>query len=114
MQKIDYPGVIKPFEAIEDYKELNILTDLCLGGDLHTLLKSRPAFSSDEASLIIKSVLLSVNYLHNIGIIHRGINSKNVMLPRTNDSLAVLIDFGLSADTSREAMPFKTPSGNIP
>ena len=87
---------------------------MCLGGDLHTVLKSRPPFSSDEASLIIRSVLLSVNYLHKKGIVHRGINSKNVMLPRTNDTFAILIDFGQSADTSREAMPFKKPTGNLP
>ena len=66
-------------------KEIHFINELCLGGDLYTVLRSRPAFSDLEAASIIRSVLLSVNYLHTNGIVHRGINSHNIMLRKARD-----------------------------
>lgn len=48
--KCDYPLIIGVQEALEDTDEINLIQDLCLGGDIYTLLKSRPAFSDLKAA----------------------------------------------------------------
>lgn len=93
---------------------MHLIQDLCLGGDVCTVMKSRPSFPEEEAAQIIKSLLLSVNYLHKRGIVHRGINSSNIVFPKTGSLHVRLIDFGSSADTNREPIPFSVPCSNKP
>ena len=64
LQRCNYPLIIESQEVVEDFTELNLINDLCLGGDFCTNLRSRPAYSDKDSALIIKSVLLGVNYLH--------------------------------------------------
>jgi len=51
---------------------------------------------------MIRSVLLSLNYLHKRGLVHRCLNSNNVVIKKTEDLKLRLIDFGKVYDSVKE------------
>jgi len=54
-------------------KNLYIVMDLCLGGDLHYQLSQQAerSFSEDQARFYAASVVLCLEYMHGAGILHR-------------------------------------------
>lgn len=79
MRRLDFPLISDVHEAIESRQKLNLVMDLFLGNDIATILKTRAAFHEAEAAVIIRSAVLSVNYLHKRGIVHRCINPSNLV-----------------------------------
>lgn len=69
-------------------------------------------FSEEQAKQIIRSLVLAVNYLHLKGIVHRSINPSNLVFLKSDSMQVNLVDFGGSADTKREAMPFTAQTDN--
>jgi serine/threonine protein kinase len=76
--------------------------DLCMGGELfnhiiqryHTPNTNKLSgyFTEADASLIIKTVLNAVQYLHSNGIVHRDIKPENILFRNSNlDSLVLSI-----------------------
>ncbi|BFM39424.1 serine/threonine-protein kinase [Synechocystis sp. LKSZ1] len=53
---------------------------------------------SEQAKLVLSSLLKTLKYIHSQGIIHRDIKPENIIL-RNHDGLPVLIDFGAVKET---------------
>lgn len=49
----------------------------------------------EEAARLIRSLLESVAYLHDLGIVHRDIKPENILCGETLDNIKIA-DFGLS------------------
>lgn len=79
MRRLDFPLIVDVHEAIESRTKLNMVMDLFLGNDIATILKTRAAFHEAEAAVIVRSALLSINYLHKRGIVHRCVNPANLV-----------------------------------
>lgn len=63
---------------------------------------------------MIRSVLLSLNYLHKRGLVHRCVNSNNVVFKKTDDYKLRLVDFGKVYDSVKDGKYITTPSVNAP
>jgi len=68
-------------------------------GDLFDYIVGKQFLEEYEASFIMKKLLLSLNYIHNMGIIHRDLKPENIIISLDSDSEVSevkLTDFGFS------------------
>jgi hypothetical protein len=66
------------------------------GIDLRTYLKQKKRLTLDEVRAIMADVAAAMDYAHRCGVVHRDIKPANIMLPKTGDVSAVLMDFGIA------------------
>ena len=91
---MNHPNIIKIHGFYEDDKRFYIVTDLCRGGELFNELERRGRFSEEDASTVIRHVLLSLVYIHSYDIVHRDIKMENFLLEQNlNYEQIKLIDF---------------------
>lgn len=69
----------------------------CPGGDLRSLLDAIGPFEEDESKLYMAEMILSVNFLHQMGYIHRDLKPDNFLIDKHGH--LVLADFGLSKES---------------
>lgn len=86
--------VIKIFELTVIDGSFYAVCEYVSGDTLEQLFASRGAFSDEETKRIALAVCDGLEALHSVGIIHRDITPKNVML--TGDGEVRIIDFGIS------------------
>jgi len=101
LRSIDHPGVMKMVDCYEDEDFVHIVTEKYTGGELFDKIIDHTTeygcLPEDEAARIIKSLLVSVQYLHSKDIVHRDIKPENVLFDTAEEGSSVkLIDFGLS------------------
>lgn len=74
--------------------KLWIIMDYCSGGSINTLLKAG-TFEEKYSAVIIREVLVALQYIHKEGIIHRDIKAANILV--TKEGRVQLCDFGVAA-----------------
>jgi serine/threonine protein kinase len=80
------------------------------GWTLEALLRQNGRLAVREATLIGLDLCAAVAAVHESGLLHRDINTKNVM--RERSGRIVLMDFGLSQDMVRANLT-GSPAGNV-
>ena len=85
LRAMDHPSVLKIFEYFQDDDRLYLVTEYVPGGELLQEMNKKKAtkdlhFNEEEAALMIKQVLIVINYLHNTKIIHRDIKPDNILI----------------------------------
>jgi serine/threonine protein kinase len=85
-------------EILEDQYHFFIVTELLAGGELFDRILKVDHFSEKDAALILKQVLMGLNYMHSNFIVHRDLKPENILLVSSDlDKLDVKIaDFGFS------------------
>ena len=92
-----HESIIDVHEVYEDEREVNIVMELCAGGDLFDRTKERDQICEESAAAIIRALTHAVMACHAKGVIHRDIKPENVLMcSRTEDTSIKLIDFGIS------------------
>mmetsp|Transcript_25915 Transcript_25915/g.73454 ORF Transcript_25915/g.73454 Transcript_25915/m.73454 type:complete len:384 (+) Transcript_25915:151-1302(+) len=104
LSNLDYDFVCNAHYAFQDERNLYLVMDLALGGDLRFRLnqirkqfkEENPAVLMDEPELKFDMfcVLLALNYLHKANIIFRDLKPDNVLI--RSDGYIILTDFGIS------------------
>jgi calcium-dependent protein kinase len=85
------------YEFFEDEKCYYIVYDLCKGGELFEEIVFRGKISEKETAVLIKQILICVNYLHQMNIIHRDLKPENFLLEGSKDFNEIkMIDFWLA------------------
>ncbi|KAJ6832135.1 putative protein kinase PINOID [Iris pallida] len=88
------PTLYADFDASPNHSCL--VMEYCSGGDLHSLRHHQPGFrfSLNAARFYAAEVLLSLEYLHLLGIVYRDLKPENILI-RSNGHV-MLSDFDLS------------------
>ena len=97
MRVLKHPGVIRLKEVFETKNQIFIVMELAEDGELYELVCKHRVFSEAEAFGIIKQLLETVKYLHEIGIVHRDLKPENILVNTSSGTPAIKVaDFGLS------------------
>jgi serine/threonine protein kinase len=93
----DAPNVTKYYGCYLDGPRVWIAMELAQGGSVRTLMKSSKGGVLEEKYIVIivREVLLGLNYLHKSAIIHRDIKAANILI--TALGKVMICDFGVSA-----------------
>ncbi|CAL9122658.1 unnamed protein product [Musa textilis] len=83
--------------AYEDRNSVNLVMELCAGGELFDRIIAKGHYSERAAAAICRAIVNVVNICHFMGVMHRDLKPENFLLA-TNDEDAMLkaTDFGLS------------------
>lgn len=96
LQSLDHPFLPTLYTHFETEKFSCLVMEFCPGGDLHTLRQRQPGkhFTEQAVKFYVAEVLLSLEYLHMLGIVYRDLKPENVLV--REDGHIMLSDFDLS------------------
>ncbi|KAK4398815.1 Serine/threonine-protein kinase D6PKL2 [Sesamum angolense] len=110
LQSLDHPFLPTLYSHFETDKFSCLVMEFCPGGDLHTLRQRQPGkyFSEQAVKFYVAEVLLSLEYLHMLGIVYRDLKPENVLV--RDDGHIMLSDFDLSLRCAVSPTLVKTSS----
>ncbi|XP_077585619.1 cGMP-dependent protein kinase 2 isoform X3 [Stigmatopora nigra] len=80
LQQTNSAFIIRLFRTFRDKKYVYMLLEVCLGGELWTVLRDMNCFDDPTARFCISCVLEAFEYLHTMGIIYRDLKPENLLL----------------------------------
>lgn len=94
MTEAHSPFTIRLYRTFRDTKYLYMLLEVCLGGELWTLLRDRGSFDDGTTRFYTGCVIEALAFLHSRGIIYRDLKPENIILDQRG--YAKLADFGFA------------------
>jgi Ca2+-binding EF-hand superfamily protein len=95
LKLVNHPNIIKMLGLYESKHHIYIVMEMLKGGELFERIVGRPRFTELEAAKLLRPLLESVAYLHDLGIVHRDLKPENILCGDELDDLKIA-DFGLS------------------
>jgi cGMP-dependent protein kinase len=86
--------ICRLYKTFKDRKYLYMVLELCLGGELWSLLRDRQCFEDSETKFYIACVTEALQYLHSKGIIYRDLKPENILID--HKGYCKLVDFGFA------------------
>lgn len=104
MKDLDYPNIVKYYEAYMDSGHVHLVMEFLSGGELFDRIISDTKIMESEVVRIMGRIFSAVNYLHLNGICHRDLKLENFIFSHKGvDNEIKIIDFGLSKQYSLNA-----------
>jgi len=94
MQQLNHPRLVNLRNTYKDKTRLYFLLDVCLGGELFTLLKKKRYFNEPTARFYSACVILGFEYMHSRNIIYRDLKPENLVLE--DNGYLKITDFGFA------------------
>jgi len=94
--EMDHPHVARLFDVYETNDYLHLVMECLEGGELFDRVTERKRYSEHDAAEAVRQMLLSLNYLHVNGIVHRDLKLENFLYDKKGSDHLKLIDFGFS------------------
>ncbi|XP_069609332.1 cGMP-dependent protein kinase 2-like [Ranitomeya imitator] len=94
LQQINCPFIIRLYRTFRDAKYVYMLLEVCLGGELWSILRDTGSFEEGIARFCIGCVLEAFDYLHNRGIVYRDLKPENLLLD--SEGYIKMVDFGFA------------------
>jgi 5'-AMP-activated protein kinase catalytic alpha subunit len=104
-----HPNIIQLYEIIETPRQLYLITEYVPGGELFDYIVKHHRLSEAEACKFFQQIMSAIDYLHELGIVHRDMKPENLLLDY--DGQIKLVDFGLS-NTFAPNQTLKTACGS--
>ncbi|KAL3841319.1 hypothetical protein ACJMK2_019481 [Sinanodonta woodiana] len=89
----DHQWVVKMYYSFQDAMNLYLIMEFLPGGDMMTLLMKKDTLTEEQTQFYVAETVLAIDYIHNLGFIHRDIKPDNLLLD--NRGHIKLSDFGL-------------------
>ena len=95
--RLNHKNIIKLYNVYEDKKQIKIIMEYALNGNLFDKIKKeKKGFSEKKSFTYFIQILNAINFLHKNNIIHRDIKPENILLDKNNN--LKLCDFGWSKE----------------
>lgn len=72
--------IVRLYKTFKDKKYLYLLLEVCLGGELWSLLRDRKTFEEIEVKFYAGCVIEAFSYLHGKGIAYRDLKPENLII----------------------------------
>lgn len=97
MRLLNHHNVVQMREVYEDKVKIYLIMELVEGGELFDRIRQKKVLSEFSAFHMIRQLLETIKYLHDVGIVHRDIKPENILLSDNSELPTIkLADFGLS------------------
>lgn len=96
LKNLSHPNIVSIEKVFWSNNNIYIFQELVTGGDLFSFLEYKGGRLDDaQATIVIRQVLIGVEYLHAQQIVHRDIKPDNILVTSLEDGARVVItDFG--------------------
>uniref|UniRef100_A0A673WR06 cGMP-dependent protein kinase n=1 Tax=Salmo trutta TaxID=8032 RepID=A0A673WR06_SALTR len=94
LQQTNSHFIVRLFRTFRDDKYVYMLLEVCLGGELWSVLRDMSSFEEQTARFCIACVLEAFDYLHARGIIYRDLKPENLLLDA--EGYVKMADFGFA------------------
>ncbi|OJJ48268.1 hypothetical protein ASPZODRAFT_92708 [Penicilliopsis zonata CBS 506.65] len=111
LQMVCHPNIIGLEMVIKTTNTVYLFQELITAGDLFSFLERRGGRLGDiEAAVVVRQILLALEYLHERDIVHRDLKPDNILMTSLADGCrVVLTDFGCA----RFVKPRSTRMGTL-
>ena len=97
LARLVHPNIVGVHRVFEDYDTAYMVIDYINGRDLHDILDSTDQpFTPAENVQLLKKMLSAVEFIHQVGILHRDISPDNILIDASGNP--ILIDFGAASE----------------
>jgi len=97
LAQVDHPNVVMVHDILHTPDSVSIIMELIRGQPFIRLFRKRP-MAEDEFIGYFRQILAAVEAVHDVGLIHRDVNPRNILV--TREGVVKLTDFGLSGPVS--------------
>jgi ribosomal protein S6 kinase alpha-5 len=108
-----HDNIVKLYDVLQDDLHTYIIMELLSGGELFERLQTQGKFGEREASLIVKSLVSAIQFMHSQGVVHRDLKPENILFSdRTASAKIKIVDFGfarLKPNDSQKSSQLQTP-----
>ncbi|KAE8360200.1 kinase-like domain-containing protein [Aspergillus caelatus] len=96
LESLCHPNIISIEKVIESSNTIYLFQELVTAGDLFSYIQYKGGKLDDiEAAVIVRQVLMALDYLHQREIVHRDLKPDNILMTSLADGCrVVLTDFG--------------------
>nr|XP_053639743.1 ribosomal protein S6 kinase alpha-5-like isoform X1 [Cherax quadricarinatus] len=104
-----HSNIVTFHEVFYDEAHTYIVMELLEGGELLQRIRKHERFTEAQASVIMRSLVSAVNFMHRKGIVHRDLKPENLLFKNSSeDSEIKIVDFGFA-----RTMPDKDKDGSM-
>ncbi len=96
LARLSHPNIVGVHQVFEDNDTAYMAMDFVQGRDLMSIADSSENLDPSALILITRKLLDAVEFIHDVGVLHRDIAPDNILL--NNENEPVLIDFGAARE----------------
>ena len=108
MRNLRNEHLINLYEVYETTNSIYFVVDILNGGELLHRVRDKGAINESDLKLLMRNLILGLEYLHSKNIMHRDLKPENLLLKsKDNDHDLVIADLGLATFVTIKDILFK-------